>query len=84
MNVFNAQASPVIERDLNDLSAAEMRKHHELVVAAKPKELTRWVSRGVIGRMNKKGADNRIDSRWVVNWETVGGQRDVTGRLTVR
>eukprot|EP00959_Pyramimonas_sp_CCMP1952_P228907 4786317-Pyramimonas_sp.AAC.1 len=74
MNVFKTQTSPVIERDLNDLSAAEMKKHRELVVAAKPKELKRWVSRGVIERMNKKDAAIRIESRW----------RDVKGRLTVR
>eukprot|EP00959_Pyramimonas_sp_CCMP1952_P305628 6395380-Pyramimonas_sp.AAC.1 len=82
MNIFKTQASPVIERDLNNLSAAEIRQHHDLVVAAKLKELKRWVSRGVIERMAKKDADNRIDSRWVIKWKIIEGNRDVKGRLT--
>ncbi|CAK0834374.1 unnamed protein product [Prorocentrum cordatum] len=84
MNIFKTQASPVIERDLNNLSAAEIRQHHDLVVAAKLKELKRWVSRGVVERMPKKDADNRIDSRWVIKWKIIEGSRDVKGRLTVR
>eukprot|EP00959_Pyramimonas_sp_CCMP1952_P418762 8772408-Pyramimonas_sp.AAC.1 len=83
MNEIKTQTSAVIERDLSILSAAGMKKHHELVVAAKLKELKRWVS-GVIERMNKKDADNRIDSRWVIKWQIIGGQRDVKGRLAVR
>eukprot|EP00959_Pyramimonas_sp_CCMP1952_P328149 6870335-Pyramimonas_sp.AAC.1 len=34
--------------------------------------------------MNKTDADDRIDSRWVIMWKIIGGQRDVKGRLTVK
>ena len=84
MNIDKTKSSPAIARDLNALSATDIRAHHEIVTAAMLKEVKRWLTRGVVERMSKQGADNRIDPRWVIARKIIDGQRDGKGRLAVR
>jgi len=77
----------VIERDTDNLTAEELRKHHEEVAAAILQELLTWQS---FSRKLRKFARNIIDTRWVVkwNWETDPStnakRRIIRARLCVR
>merc|ERR1712185_387919 len=76
--------SAVIEREMNNLGADEIRQHQTEVNQAILKELQRWVERGSFQRLRRSEARNLIDSRWVLKWKLVDGRRVIKARLTVR
>ena len=74
----------VIERELNILTKDDEKEFAAECREAKAKELGRWTKLKVVERRKKKGAPNRIDSKWVLKFKIVAGKRVVKARLTVR
>ena len=74
---------PVIEREMNILSADEIRKHKSAADKAKIAELMRWSNRKVFERIRRSQSSNCVTSRWVMKWKLIRGVREIKARLTV-
>ncbi len=74
----------VIERDTDLLTAEDVAAHAAKVSAAMLKELQTWKKYGCFSRKQRAQARNIIDTRWVLKWKYVDGERTIRARLTVR
>ena len=74
---------PVIERDLNILTADDLVKNRAEADQAQCDELLRWNKHKVMARMLRKNARNTVTSRWVMKYKIVKGVRKIKARLTV-
>ena len=74
----------VIERELNILTKDDEKHYWRECRDAKKKELNRWATHRVMKRLMRKDAKNLIDSRWVLKFKVISGERQVKARLTVR
>ena len=85
LRVFNTgKREIVVEREMNVLTLEEARAHEVEVRQAMKDELQRWAGLKAFQRFPKDQADNIIDSRWVLKWKEIDGQKQVRARLTVR
>ena len=74
----------VVERDTNNLTPAEEKEHHDLVKAAKLKELQAWHDLGAWTPVPRAQGRNPMSGRWVLKWKYVDGKRIVKARLVIR
>ena len=74
----------VIEREMNVLTAEEIRAHKAEVNTAYLDEIKRWLSMDMFERSKRRDATNLVDSRWVIKFKLVNGVKMIKARLTVR
>ena len=76
--------SAIIERDTDNLTAAEKKQHTKELMAARTEELLRWTGFKAFHRRPRVGSQNRIDCTWVDKWKYVDGKRVIKSRLCLR
>ena len=59
-------------------------EHSTLVDEAKLKELLALYKLGWYRRVPKLSAKNRVDTRWVIKWKAIEGERAIKARITMR
>jgi hypothetical protein len=74
----------VIEREMNVLTAEEIRAHKAEVNTAYLDEIKRWLSMDMFERSKRRDATYLVDSRWVIKFKLVNGVKMIKARLTVR
>ena len=74
----------VIEREMNVLTAEELRAHKAEVNTACLDEIKRWLSMDMFERSKRRDATYLVDSRWVIKFKLVNGVKMIKARLTVR
>jgi len=80
----SGQKQVVIERDANVLTLAEAKKYEKECVQAMVDELRRWYDLKTFRRKKLSESWNVLDSRWVLKWKYVSGEKIIKARLTVR
>ena len=74
----------VITKEFDSLTKEELIKHHDKVAPAKLGELRDLHNLGCYERMPRRLARNIVDTRWVIRWKLVDGDRIIKVRLTMR
>lgn len=80
----NGQTEAVIQKEMNVLSSQEALQHEAECRKAMLDELRRWHSLKSFRRSPRRTANNLLDSRWVLKWKMIDGERRIKARLTVR
>ena len=83
LNVTGA-VDAVIERTNNILSRQEALENVARCRRAMVQELLRWNGHKAWKRGPKSTARNALQSRWVLKWKNIKGERDVKARLVVQ
>ena len=73
-----------IVRDVGALTKEELQKHKAAVSVSKFKEIQGLFDLTCFCRFLRSKSRNRVDTRWVVTWKWVDGERVVKSRLTMR
>ena len=73
----------VIETDMSILTKFEIDKYRKQVEEAMLKDLLSWHNLGAWEMAERSTAVNLIDSRWVLKWKLIEGQKAVKARLCV-
>jgi Reverse transcriptase (RNA-dependent DNA polymerase)/Integrase core domain len=85
MSFTAGQTKAVIERDVDELTAAELKANWPLVEAAVRKEIRSFFDLKTFIRAAKSAVPNLLTSKWVFRWKRdASGQKQVKARLTVR
>ena len=74
----------MVEKSLDNLSAADVKKHWDLVEPAIRKEVASFHEMQTFETADRRKALNICSSRWVLKFKLVNGIRTVKARLTVR
>ena len=84
MIVFDViQQKPVIEKNFDELSAKEVKQHHDLVLKAMQSELESFRDHDCFKPILRHEAQNILTSRWLFKWKMIDGVRTVKARLCV-
>ena len=83
MVFLSEDGTPVVHRDLSELSKAEVDSNWELVAAAIRTELMAFSDNKSFELEELGTSQNAMTSRWVLRWKIIDGVRSVKARLTV-
>ena len=75
--------SQVIEKSLDELTAAEVKANPKLITTAVEKELGSFVTHKCFVPIKKGKLGNVLTSRWLFKWKVIDGVRTVKARLVV-
>ena len=81
---MTGEAEAVIERANNILTRQEALENVDRCRRAMVKELLRWNGHQAWRRGSKASARNVLQSKWVLKWKNIQGERDVKARLVVQ
>ena len=73
-----------VEKDILELTPQEVAKHWDKVEPAVRKEIKSFFDLDTFFPVPKDTVPNEMSSKWVFRWKTVGGERVVKARLTIR
>ena len=77
------EQTPVIVREFDELTAAEVKQHRSLVETAIRKELSSFTEHKCFRPVPKGSIPNVLTSRWLFRWKNVEGIKTVKARLVV-
>ena len=83
MVFLSEDGTPVVHRDLNELTKAEIDANWELVAAAIRAELKAFSDNKSFILAKAGTSQNAMTSRWVIRWKIINGVKSVKARLTV-
>ncbi|CAE7553939.1 RE2 [Symbiodinium sp. CCMP2456] len=78
---MSGEVESVIERANNILTRQEALENVDRCRRAMVKELLRWNGHKAWRRGSKASARNALQSKWVLKWKNIQGERDVKARL---
>ena len=81
---MSGEVESVIERANNILTRQEALENVDRCRRAMVKELLRWNGHKAWRRGSKASARNALQSKWVLKWKNIQGERDVKARLVVQ
>ncbi|CAE7314416.1 RE2, partial [Symbiodinium necroappetens] len=81
---MSGEVESVIERANNILTRQEALENVDRCRRAMVKELLRWNGHKAWLRGSKASARNTLQSKWVLKWKNIQGERDVKARLVVQ
>ena len=81
---MTGEVEAVIERANNILTRQEALENVDRCRRAMVKELLRWNGHNAWRRGSKASARNALQSKWVLKWKNIQGERDVKARLVVQ
>ena len=76
-------SSKVIEKSLDELTAAEVKANPTLIAEAIRKELGSFITHKCFEPIQKGKMKNVLTSRWLFKWKVIDGVRTVKARLVV-
>ena len=74
----------LIQRDLRELTAADVKIHAKEIEASMAKEWASWNDHEAFKRILRNKAKNLIDARWLHKWKIVDGKHVIKSRMCVR
>ena len=76
---------PVIDKEADELTADDIKRHQAEVDKAIIKELTSWIELGALQQRLRKGCTNLMTARWVIRWKRMAdGTPVIKARLCIR
>ena len=76
--------SYLIEQDLPELNAKDVKENQKLVDAAVAAEWASWNDNNSFWPILRSKSTNIIDTRWVHKWKIIDGKRSIKSRLCAR